>query len=229
MAIVDYEEMTHQGVKLRSLRFEDYWAGKDGHIYSAKRKGFRKLKPLANKKLRGLQTVTLYCRSRMYERVTKSGKTIYTPKPWPQYIHLLIASVWLPPKPSPKHEIDHRDENRSNNRPNNLRWVTSKQNTQSFLANHPEFQKGDNNHNAKLCDEAIPGIRALKGVVIARVIAGWFGVKRKAIMAVWQGRTWKHVPENATENTLKITTKGKTRTRKNDAKNDAMKEVITNV
>ncbi|MCA2331885.1 HNH endonuclease [Mycobacterium avium] len=44
------------------------------------------------------------------------------------YVHLLVAKHFLPPKPSPKHEIGHGNGNSFDNDYRNLSWVTRKEN-----------------------------------------------------------------------------------------------------
>jgi len=44
-------------------------------------------------------------------------------------IHRAVAKLFLPPKLTPKHQVNHKDGNRSNNNINNLEWLTSQENT----------------------------------------------------------------------------------------------------
>lgn len=43
-------------------------------------------------------------------------------------VHVLVARKFLPPRPSPKHEIRHLDGNRNNPHMDNLRWGTRQDN-----------------------------------------------------------------------------------------------------
>lgn len=43
-------------------------------------------------------------------------------------VHKLMAELFLPPKPSEKHQIRHLDGNKENNSVDNLAWGTSKEN-----------------------------------------------------------------------------------------------------
>jgi hypothetical protein len=45
-----------------------------------------------------------------------------------QNVHVLVALAFLPPRPSPKHEVRHLDGSRTNNVPINLAWGTRAQN-----------------------------------------------------------------------------------------------------
>jgi len=177
------DEIVHDGIRLRALDvWPDYWAGEDGHIYSSKRGKWRKyhdihrLKETSIRKNQPYRTVSLYRASDTYERRNPDGTTRIAVRPHNQAVHRLVASVWLPDRPSPEHEIDHQDEDRNNNRPDNLRWLTKQQNTGAYLMNHPHAQVGSNNPSAKITEKDVPVIRALQGMVPAWRVGEWFGV-----------------------------------------------------
>lgn len=48
------------------------------------------------------------------------------------FIHQLVMSVWGPPKPSPRHEVNHQDLDKTHNHIGNLEWVTSKENKDHY-------------------------------------------------------------------------------------------------
>lgn len=50
------------------------------------------------------------------------------PKGKGYYVHQLVATYFLGPKPSSKHEPNHKDRWKSNNRSDNLEWLTHSQN-----------------------------------------------------------------------------------------------------
>lgn len=188
-------ELDYHGVVLRQLPgHDDYWGGQDGHIYSTKNGSIKQLKELSPPKMRGLLTVSLYRSDMRYDRRLISGKVKSCVRPVVSYIHRLIAVVWLPPQPSPLHEIDHIDEDRSNNTPGNLRWLTKLQNSKEWLRRHPEKLRGSGNAAARLTEADITGIRALRGRLTGREVGDLFSVHPSTIYCVWHGRTWRHVP-----------------------------------
>jgi hypothetical protein len=188
-------EFEHQGVRLRPLpKFPGYWAGSDGGIYSTKKGTPKRLKEQTHPKLR-MQVVSLYRPDRRYDRRLSNGTVKSCVLAEVRYVHLLIASVWLPPKPAPGWTIDHRDENRLNNRPGNLRWMTTQQNTAAYLENHPDLHRhrGEGNGQAKLTEGRVRELRTLRGRVTQRMAADLFGVAASTVSSVWRGRTWRHV------------------------------------
>lgn len=71
-------------------------------------------------------------------------------------VHRLVAQAFLPPKPSPDHQIRHMDGNKMNPRKENLSWGTAKENADdrsahgrtSQGANHSKAIKGSNQAEA---------------------------------------------------------------------------------
>ena len=43
--------------------------------------------------------------------------------------HRMVAALFLPPKPSSKHQVNHKNGKRDDNRVENLEWLTSRENT----------------------------------------------------------------------------------------------------
>jgi len=56
-------------------------------------------------------------------------------------IHRLVAEAWLPPRPSPQHQMRHLDGNRLNNAVANLAWGTAKDNADD-RARHGRTRNG---------------------------------------------------------------------------------------
>ena len=59
------------------------------------------------------------------------------------YAHRLVAEAFLP-NPDNRPEVNHEDANRLNNAVSNLKWVTSKENTEHSISHglrHPEVTK----------------------------------------------------------------------------------------
>src|SRR5579859_4981309 len=75
------------------------------------------VKPSYTQKRGAYLYVSLYCRVRH-----KSISTRTTP---------LIATAFLPPRPSPQHQCDHQDGDKTNELISNLRWLTGQENVQA--------------------------------------------------------------------------------------------------
>lgn len=187
-------EFEHHGVRLRPIpRFPGYFAGSDGGIYSTKKGIPRRLKEITNRKR--MQVVNLYRPNRRYDRLLANGTVKSCVLAEVRYVHLLIASVWLPPKPTPGYTIDHEDEDRRNNRPGNLRWMTVAENNLAYLENHPDRPKhrGEGNAQAKLTAERVRELLSLRGRMTEQMAADLFGVAKTTVGSIWRGRTWRHL------------------------------------
>jgi hypothetical protein len=183
-------EEVFDGLRMRHLPdWPGYLAGEDGHVYSAK-KGYPK-------RLKAVRVCRKGRRNPFWAVTVYSDKIRYGEfnrvRPTPVLIHRLIASVWLPPRPSRRHEIDHIDTDRRNNAPSNLRWLTKRRNTQRFWAANPLAHRGEANPFARLTAERVRELRALQGRVTQRMAAGMFGVAATTVGSIWHRRTWTHV------------------------------------
>ena len=94
------------------------------------------------------------------------------------------------PPPFADAEAAHSCGNRKCVSPKHLRWATGTENNHD-MDEHGTRCKGEDVHNAKLSEAAIPVIRASKDSHTA--LARQFGVSRAAIRKVRNGRAWKHV------------------------------------
>ena len=105
---------TEHTPQLRPPAYIGYCAGDDGRVYSGLgwrgRDGRYAITPIPNGK--GYLKIRL--------KTTKGRKNIV--------VHVLIAQGWLPPRPSPQHEVRHLDGDRANNAPSNLCWGTRLEN-----------------------------------------------------------------------------------------------------
>lgn len=57
----------------------------------------------------------------------------------PKTIHVLIATAFHGPKPTPAHQVRHLDGTRTNNRPENLAWGTPAENSADRKAHGRQF------------------------------------------------------------------------------------------
>lgn len=122
-----------------------------------------------------------------------------------RYVHHVVAEAFLPPRPSPEHELRHLDGDRANNAASNLAWGTRQDNANDRAAHgrtavgerHGMFGKrlsGEANGFAKLSDAAA---RQVHEMAVAgesqRSIATAVGVSQKTVWRVLSGNGWAHI------------------------------------
>jgi hypothetical protein len=77
-------------------------------------------------------------------------------------VHALVASAFLPPKPSERHQVRHLNGNKHDNRACNLAWGTPKENADDRIL-HGTDPAGERNPQAVLSDaQAIEVFRAVR-------------------------------------------------------------------
>ena len=110
-------------------------------------------------------------------------------KAWARTVHALVAATWLPPKPTPAHEVDHVDDDKRNNAASNLEWVTSQENKLRAVRSGIAYT-GERNGAAKLTDEQVDAIRAAcAGGQSQRAVAARFGVSQGHVSDIAAGKS----------------------------------------
>ena len=106
-------------------------------------------------------------------------------------VHSLVAAAFLPPRPSPDHQVRHLNGNRMDPRAENLAWGTAKENADDREA-HGTTARGERNGFAKLSRNAVAVIRALhQNGITGKEIASHTGVSERAVWRVLHGETWR--------------------------------------
>jgi hypothetical protein len=105
-----------------------------------------------------------------------------------QYIHHLVATAFIGPRPEGM-LCCHLDDDRDNNNAANLYWGTPKQNTADIIRNgNWAHQTGTSNGQAKLTPEQVREIRAseLSGAALGRQL----GVSHQLISLIRRRKLW---------------------------------------
>jgi hypothetical protein len=108
-------------------------------------------------------------------------------------VHRLVAEAFLPPCPSPLHEVAHRDGDINNNHYTNLKWATRQENIRDRTA-HGTNPVGEKNARAKLSREDVIVIRAqYHDGVYPSELADYYGVNEETIRRACVRISWRHI------------------------------------
>lgn len=105
-------------------------------------------------------------------------------------VHRLVATAFLGPPPTKKHQVAHYDNDKTNNCVENLRWATCAENI-ADKNRHGTQARGETQTKAKLTNEAVRAIRAsdLTNAELSRQ----FNVSWTTIDRVRKRQNWAHV------------------------------------
>lgn len=121
-------------------------------------------------------------------RPPHGGKTI-------EYIHFLVLSAFVGPRPSRRHEGAHFDGNGRNNDISNLRWATHEEQYQD-QRRLGRANVGEKSGTAVLKEGQVLAIRRLRKYGISQTeLSKKYGVGRANIAHIEHGRRWKHLPK----------------------------------
>ena len=120
-------------------------------------------------------------------RLSIEGRRVNRP------VHSLVAQAFLPPRPSPLHEVRHRDGNPHHNCASNLTWGTRKDNADD-REKHGRTARGEQNGFASLTTAGVLSIRRLLAEGLSqRAVARRTGVSQRTVGRVASGEGWSHV------------------------------------
>lgn len=108
-------------------------------------------------------------------------------------VHRLVATLFIGPPPSEKHQANHKDWNKLNNRVENLEWATPKENTQHALT-RPGAKEAHFSKFRKLTPDQVRAARsqAIAGESYASIARG-MGVQPATIGKAVRGAMWSWV------------------------------------
>lgn len=121
-------------------------------------------------------------------------------------VHALVAAVFLPPRPSPAHQVRHLDGDCTNNRADNLAWGTARENiddrerhgttargARNGMNTTPSARRpGERNGNAVLSAEQARAVRVRYANGELRAdLAREFGVSWSAVDRLVRGESWR--------------------------------------
>jgi len=112
-------------------------------------------------------------------------------------IHRLVARAFLPPQPTPEHQINHKDGDKTNNKPSNIEWVTAQGNSDhawDIGLCKKETSQGINNGRARLSADQVLEIRDMhKNGLNGMEISEKLSISNGTIYNIINKRTWKNL------------------------------------
>lgn len=111
------------------------------------------------------------------------------------FAHRLVAFAFLPPPPTPKHEVNHKDGDKENNAASNLQWMTRRENQiHRFTVLGQYTGEGETAPNAKLTEAQAREILARrKAGEMGKTIAADYNISVSVVYDIARGVTWRHL------------------------------------
>jgi len=105
-------------------------------------------------------------------------------------VHRVVAGAFVP-NPENKPTVNHKDGVKMHNHRTNLEWATHQENTEHAFENGlAEPKRGCDGTLAKLNEDNVRELRALKGSITAREASERFGIAHSGIVNIWNNKTY---------------------------------------
>lgn len=98
--------------------------------------------------------------------------------------------------PSPEMQAAHICGNPNCVNPRHLRWATQSENQQDRVQ-HGTTNRGERDGMAKLSEQQVQAIIALKSIISGVELAEVYGVNPSAIYKIWRGERWAHLMQQS--------------------------------
>lgn len=109
-------------------------------------------------------------------------------------VHVLVAEHFLTtPRFDVRRTVNHKNGDRLDNRAVNLEWITARANCAHARATGLLDNRGSRHVLAKLTERDVLTIRALRGLLSSKEIAGLYKLNDRYVRDVIAGRTWRHI------------------------------------
>lgn len=112
-------------------------------------------------------------------------------------VHTLVCAAFHGARPE-GYLVAHGDGSKDNNTAGNLRWATPLENSADMRL-HGTVPFGEANYNAKLTEAQVLEIRQRACAEQPIDIARDYGVTPENVIAIRDGRTWRHLPHDVDE------------------------------
>ncbi len=112
------------------------------------------------------------------------------------YVHTIMCTTFLGPRPTPTHQVAHGNGVRHDNRLTNLRWATPAENSADAVRHGTSPLRpggaGERNGHARLTWDQVRQIRAsARGGASTRQLAGEYGIGKSQVHNIVSGKQWR--------------------------------------
>lgn len=107
-------------------------------------------------------------------------------------LHELVATTFIGPKPSPRHQVNHLDGIKTNVKASNLEWGTQRHNLQHAYDNHLNHS-GDMHHWTTISDATVREVRQRRKTgESVKMLSAVYGISERHVRSLVNGTARRH-------------------------------------